>query len=235
MPKGFYPHRRRIWTPERDKLVSGMYQDGWTQKQIAKRLKTKRQNVRESLKRSNTQIRPQYSFQRGVDNPAWKGGRVIDGDGYVLIRMPKHPNARNGYVLEHRLVLERILNRYLTESEVVHHKNGDKTDNDPNNLILFANNGEHLGVELLGKCPKWSEDGLRRISERKVPSMKGTHQCQRGTGVRTLRKKAIQKFLHDTSNLENGGPVASLPPLPACYPRSSTKHGKDDQSSNAPE
>jgi hypothetical protein len=39
--------------------------------------------------------------------------------------------------------MEAKLGRYLTPEEVVHHIDGDKENNDPDNLMLFANNGEH--------------------------------------------------------------------------------------------
>ena len=45
--------------------------------------------------------------------------------------------------MEHRLVMEEKLDRYLTEEEVVHHKNRIRNDNRPSNLELFKNVGEH--------------------------------------------------------------------------------------------
>ena len=59
--------------------------------------------------------------------------------GYILLRLPEHPMAdRSGYVLEHRKVIADLLGRPLTTSEIVHHRNGIKDDNRPENLELMA-------------------------------------------------------------------------------------------------
>ena len=63
--------------------------------------------------------------------------------GYIYLYMPKHPNkTKGGYVLEHRLVMEKLLSRYLKKYEIVHHLNGIRNDNRPENLIL-TNKVEH--------------------------------------------------------------------------------------------
>lgn len=81
----------------------------------------------------------------GANNPAWMGGRYIEPDkGYVMIRRPDHPRARqNGYVLEHILVAEEKLGRALLPDEEIHHKNEIRSDNRPDNLEVYASHNEH--------------------------------------------------------------------------------------------
>ena len=65
-------------------------------------------------------------------------------NGYIEIVMPGHPYARqNGTVLMHRLVAEEKLGRFLKPEEVVHHIDFNKTNNDPDNLIVFKTNDDH--------------------------------------------------------------------------------------------
>lgn len=70
--------------------------------------------------------------------PNWRGGRCVDDCGYPMIYCPQHPYGKsNGYIREHRLVMESKLGRYLIKSETVHHINGIKNDNRPENLELW--------------------------------------------------------------------------------------------------
>lgn len=81
----------------------------------------------------------------GEKNHKWKGGRTKTTYGYILVYKPEHPFCtKQGYVKEHRLVMEKILGRYLTPEEIPHHKNEIKDDNRPENLRLFNNNAEHM-------------------------------------------------------------------------------------------
>lgn len=81
----------------------------------------------------------------GEKHHNWKGGKTTDKRGYIYKRSINHPfKNRHGYVFEHRLVMEKRLNRFLTKKEVVHHINGVVDDNRIENLMLFANNVEHL-------------------------------------------------------------------------------------------
>lgn len=85
--------------------------------------------------------RPEIS---GENHPNWKGGKVKHTSGYIKVFSKKHPFADCcGYVLEHRIVMEKYLGRYLKPKERVHHINHNKIDNKIKNLKLFSSSKEH--------------------------------------------------------------------------------------------
>jgi hypothetical protein len=75
----------------------------------------------------------------------WKGGSVAS-NGYKLVFVGKghHLADVRGYAYEHRLVAEEKLGRRLGEGEMVHHKDENKLNNDPDNLEVVKGNAEHL-------------------------------------------------------------------------------------------
>ena len=77
--------------------------------------------------------------------PNWNGG-VHMRNGYVEVYAPNHPSARaRRYVYEHILVMENAIGRHLNKGEVVHHIDGNKTNNDISNLRLMTNS-EHASL-----------------------------------------------------------------------------------------
>ena len=116
---------------------------GWNPKSIGKRFGENYKPNEESRKKRVKTIRNKIRFGE-MFGPNWKGGIFINHDGYRMIWSPYHPNATsNGYVFEHRLVMEKMLGRFLKSSEVIHHINFNKLDNNPKNLKLMENN-KHL-------------------------------------------------------------------------------------------
>ena len=99
----------------------------------------------------------------GPEHPDWKGGRYLC-KGYWYIYSPNHPNrTKQGYILEHRLVVEQALGRHLDPKETVHHIDGDSQNNEISNLMLFGSNATHLKHELKGRVPNWTPDGFANM------------------------------------------------------------------------
>jgi hypothetical protein len=67
----------------------------------------------------------------------WRGGTYLDHQGYRWVWTP------SGYQQEHRLVAEQMLGRALAPEEVVHHRNEDRLDNRPHNLLIVPDRGTH--------------------------------------------------------------------------------------------
>ena len=71
--------------------------------------------------------------RKGPANPRWKGGiRSLGKTGYIQQWV-----IGRGRLLQHRLVMEKMIGRPLLQYEQVHHKNGIRSDNRPENLELW--------------------------------------------------------------------------------------------------
>lgn len=98
------------------------------------RSQTTKSKIREKLK---------LLYNSPEKHPQYKGWALRSG--YKYLKISNHPNGgKQGYVAEHRLVMEKHLGRNLTRKEVVHHMNGIKTDNRLENLVLCESAGKHI-------------------------------------------------------------------------------------------
>jgi hypothetical protein len=115
--------------------------DGMTISEIASKLGLHRRTVANWLRAYEIRLDPAEVRRRqtrhGSDVWNYRGYKTTSR-GYIYVRRSEHPAAnRDGYVLEHRLTVEAILQRYLLSGEQIHHLNFVKADNDIENLVLF--------------------------------------------------------------------------------------------------
>lgn len=102
---------------------------------------------------------------------------VKKGD-YLYGVCPDHPRAtKNSYVLLHRLIVENELGRFLTKDEIVHHKDGNKKNNDPSNLevmtaaehaSLHHNTGRTMAPLVCTRCGTLFEREVRLLIHNKA-------------------------------------------------------------------
>lgn len=90
--------------------------------------------------------------------------RTFNKDGYAFIRVPGHPrsNKHTDRVREHIIVMEEVLGRYLLPGEEVHHKNGVRSDNRPENLELW--NRSHPSGARIPDQIEWAVTILERYA-----------------------------------------------------------------------
>jgi hypothetical protein len=147
-----------------------IYESGKTWKEVEKVMgisRTHRNRIVKFLKSgAKFESRPGKKInQTGVKNDNWKGGRTRLS-GYVAIKAEDHPRGRGGnrgYVMEHILVIEKHIGRYLVwqgrqhpDNEIVHHINGIRDDNRFENLVLMlSREHSHLHIN-----QKWAREIL---------------------------------------------------------------------------
>jgi len=94
-----------------------------------------------------------HIIPKGEENWSWKGGKTRR-DGYILISKHGHPFVdKNGYIYEHRFIMEQYIDRHLTPNERVHHLNGIKEDNRIENLSLVSSQKVHKFLHPNITCP----------------------------------------------------------------------------------
>lgn len=128
----------------------------------------------------------------GADTRKWKGGRKKGKGGYVLVLSKDHPNADSqGYVPEHRLVAEQVLGRYLTKEEIVHHIDGNPTNNQPSNLEVFDSNGNHVSTTITRhERSEAAKSGWRHSREK--------YQAAKRIQAATMLRDSEGKFVRTT-------------------------------------
>jgi hypothetical protein len=83
-------------------------------------------------------------IKRNKENAKPIGAKRIVAKGYVEIK------TKSGWVREHRYVMSQCLDRELKDNEIVHHDNDDKSDNEPDNLVLMIH-GDHTSLHNTGR------------------------------------------------------------------------------------
>lgn len=126
--------------------IIALYEQGKSQSEVADELGTTQKVIWTRMKENGYSARVAAKRnQYGENNDYWKGGRVRHSSGYTYVKRKGHPRVleRGDYVLEHILVGEEVIGRYLKEGEIIHHINGVRDDNQPDNLFI-TNHADHM-------------------------------------------------------------------------------------------
>jgi hypothetical protein len=165
--------------------IRSRYAQGLTLRELAQELGRDEEAIRRLMVAADIPRRP-----RGQPEGKYlpNGGRTVDRDGYILFRAPKHPYANAaGYIREHRLVMEGIVDRFLRPEEVVHHRDGVKSNNSPDNLELFPSNAEHKQHDMIGNAWALGDINNPKRSVRVMRSPRTLLNCLRNIAARLNR------------------------------------------------
>lgn len=125
-----------------DLLIKMYVTDCKSTHQIAKELNISQRQIYIKISRLNI-IDPNRKHDKTILKRKY-GTKLGTNDGYIKIYLPEHSMARkDGFILEHRLIVSKSIGRGLLPSEVVHHKNELRADNRLENLELYASPGKH--------------------------------------------------------------------------------------------
>jgi transposase-like protein len=153
-----------FWTDERKAEATRRYQAGEQLQDIAKVMGCGTSTLTRTLVELGVHEKPPR--RSGETHHSWQGGRVVREDGYVQVRVTDADRhladpVRNGYMLEHRLVMARMLGRRLLPGETVHHIDNDRQHNDPGNLQLRQ--GKH-GKGAVFRCASCGSRDIEAVA-----------------------------------------------------------------------
>jgi hypothetical protein len=147
MPKGIYIENQN-WSEERRKKMSEYVKSHPLPHAFKKGNKfipwNKGKKLSEEYKRklSESHKGKKLNFQvwnKGKSKFISEVSKIMDTRGYIWIYYPSHQCANNGgFVREHRYVVEKYLGRYLTKDEIIHHIDGNKSNNNKENLKITS-------------------------------------------------------------------------------------------------
>lgn len=134
--------------PTKEWLIQKYTENKKSLNDIAKIVNQDRKTVHRWLAYYKIKSHKQGDPRRGKDNPHWRKDKDVytsSSRGYSFKYKPEHPEARkNGYISEHRFIVEQKLGRYLEKQEIVHHIHFHRSDNRLEELYLFPNQKLHM-------------------------------------------------------------------------------------------
>lgn len=149
-----------------DKEIANLYESGLNLRQIASRHNCSIGPILTRLKKNHIQRREAHHYPLGEKHPRWKGGKSQMPDGYIRVLCRGHHRANpGGYVREHILVWENTHGKTLSSGYVIHHLNGIKNDNRPDNLIATLSSEHVKLLDPYKKRIRQLEDEVIRLKQ----------------------------------------------------------------------
>jgi len=151
---------------DKEELIRLYWGQGLSSNKIALKLGVTGSAIRIAMLKLGIKTRSLSDALSGSRHYAWQGGKSKTSTGYIEVYMPEHPRAnKRKRVYEHILVWESTHSRKLRKGEIVHHLNGIKDDNRPENLIAMMGKEHIRWIPTLQKRIRQLEEELKRCSQ----------------------------------------------------------------------
>lgn len=159
--------------------IINLYKSGKSRLELSRIFKVSEGVIRNRLIKNNVSLRNikeafVYIDQSREKSNKWNGGKIKNGDGYILIYKPEHPRAVSGnYVYEHHLIWEEANGKLLPSNWVIHHINGIKDDNRIENLAAMSKSEHSKILRVIKKRIISLEKENKRLKEELKEYKKG--------------------------------------------------------------
>lgn len=132
---------------DREELKGLFVDQHWTIKQLCEKYSCSKNTVVSNLRRYGILLGKQEVSRRTIERNKGRTTGKTTHKGTLLVRVDGHPYAskQGSYVIEHRLIVEKVIGRYLHSDEHVHHINIRHRDNWLGNLAVL-NREQHKTV-----------------------------------------------------------------------------------------
>ena len=147
--------------------------------------------------------------------PSYAGGHTRKiTPGYIIEESPNHPACdHEGFVLQHRLVMEGHLGRYLSGQEIVHHKDQNPANNSLDNLMLLPSRNAHRAEHNRMRSSNLDESKVREVLQehttREAAGLLGVHHQTLRNNFDSLLKKRRSPHNLDDPEVITRVPIAA--------------------------
>ena len=135
--------------------LKAKYQEFNSLQKTADYFKVSKKLILNYMKRFNIPRNKRVKKEKLFKPDTYHKGYITTWNGYIKVKAPNsHPHKdKKGYIMQHRLVMEQHLGRYLEDTEEVHHIDGNKKNNLISNLQLLTKT-EHRRIHLIDSIHK---------------------------------------------------------------------------------
>lgn len=135
--------RQKYWTNDDINKMIRLYDIGDTLQEVADKFNTSKYNVYYWLKKNNCKRRKSRQEIYNIRRKRNGLRKHTAANGYVYVYNPENKRFKRGIMTEHQIVWESSHHKKLPNGWIIHHLNGIRNDNRPQNLMAMPKRSHH--------------------------------------------------------------------------------------------